>query len=169
MKKLIIFTLLFVTAISLVACESGEPPIELTEPLTLSLFYELLEENGFEFRIREDFDPSFGLTDGGVRIELTEHYRIAQFSIEEYEIWYEGFTVYEFYSPEEALRYSRFVDVHGAGFSTPYTGIQFSPVTTVYWFVRCNIIVFYIGDIPEILNFFHEVFGEPFAGSNVLG
>jgi len=173
MKRVVLLTLVFVFCLSLWACDDQTTnyeevelnSIHLTELLTLSLFFELLEESDVAFRENDESYSWFASKAIAVRVDLTNHYSYSYFhNGRGYVRSYRNFNVYEFDTPEQAMQFTENVSITGMCITGPYSSRCFQPIFSVHWFIRDNVIVFYVGDAPEVLDFFTSLFGQRFAG-----
>jgi len=161
--KIIIVTLVVIIALlaGTVALASAYPDHAILQyfvienPFTesqmdMSTFLRTLKANGFiyddiieETQYRENF-----LSVGPKRILFGD----------------ENITVYEFNSNREMELEAGYIDPGGFGITRPGTGVQISWVSTPYWFKSDLIIVLYVGENEQIINFLLKTFGDPFAG-----
>jgi len=144
MKKIIV--ILFLLTIVLSGCTSSEDNISI---LGYTDFLGMLEESGISFEEGYHIPVRTGWLSVGAR---------------QIKIGDDIISIYEYITNQEMENDAGFVQPDGFGISRPDVGTQVSWASYPYWFKGGRIIVNYVGENEQIINFLTEIFGENFAG-----
>jgi len=124
------------------------PPTAST--MNFSLFMDLLRINGFVY---DDIIEGTNSSERWLSVDA-KHIILGDDII----------TVYEYYSNEEMETNAGYISPGGSSIYGPDFGVEISWVSIPRWFKSDLIIVNYVGENEDILNFLTVIFGFPFAG-----